>query len=138
MMSSSFEISYPPVLPCSQFVIKEFRKRNTVQMELDILPSVHHDALYRQLIAYTEAHPKRSIKNMLKDTVDAPERYLLFLLTKHNIDEGMNIANVSKDLIHHLVTDIKYFTFHVDGSLSIEKAFVTGGGVRTKEIIPNT
>src|SRR5699024_1781838 len=88
--------------------------------------------------AYIEKHPKRSVKNMLKDLVDVPERFILFLLAKHDVDEGMNIANVSKDFLHALVNDIKYFTFYVDGSLSIEKAFVTGGGVKTKEIIPNT
>ena len=138
MIFTHFGISGPAVLRCSQFVVKELRKRKKVQMELDILPSVHHDAFYRELTAYIEKHPKRSVKNMLKDLVDVPERFILFLLAKHDVDEGMNIANVSKDFLHALVNDIKYFTFYVDGSLSIEKAFVTGGGVKTKEIIPNT
>lgn len=138
MIFTHFGISGPAVLRCSQFVVKELRKRDAVQVELDILPSIHQDALYRQLLAYTEEHPKRSIKNMLKEIIDVPERYLLFLLEKNDIDESMNIANVSKDLLHALVNDIKYFTFRIDGSLSIEKAFVTGGGVKTKEIIPNT
>ena len=33
---------------------------------------------------------------------------------------------------------LKNFTFEVNGSLPMEKAFVTGGGVSIKEIVPNT
>src|SRR5699024_11819428 len=95
--SDLFGISGPAVLRCSQFVVKELRKRKKVKIELDILPSIHHDAFYRELTAYIQKHPKRSVKNMLKDLVDVPERFILFLLAKHDVDEGMNIANVSKD-----------------------------------------
>lgn len=138
MIFTHFGISGPAVLRCSQFVVKELRKRKTVTMELDILPSKHQDALYHEILAYTEEHPKRSVKNMLKQLIDVPERFLLFILAKHGIDESINIANLGKDMLHSLVQDIKHFTFSVDGSLSIEKAFVTGGGVKTNEIIPNT
>lgn len=138
MIFTHFGISGPAVLRCSQFVVKELRKRKAIIMELDILPSTHQDALYREFIAYTEEHPKRSIKNMLKELIDVPERFLLFILAKHEIDESLNIGNISKDMLHALVKDIKHFTISIDGSLSIEKAFVTGGGVKTKEIIPNT
>ena len=33
---------------------------------------------------------------------------------------------------------MKHFTFKVNGTLPIEKSFVTGGGVSTKEIHPKT
>lgn len=138
MIFTHFGISGPAVLRCSQFVVKELRKREYVTMELDLLPATHHDALYRELTVYTEEHPKRTIKNMLKEIVDVPERFLLFLLAKHDIDETMKVGNTGKDAIHTIVQDIKHFTFLVNGSLSIEKAFVTGGGVNTKEIVPNT
>lgn len=138
MIFTHFGISGPAVLRCSQFVVKELRKRKSVTMELDLLPSVHRDALYRELIAYTETHPKRSVKTMVKELVDVPERFLMFLLAQHSIDEDLQISNLAKDSIHTLVEQIKQFTFEVDGSLSIEKAFVTGGGIKTNEIIPNT
>lgn len=138
MIFTHFGISGPAVLRCSQFVVKELRKRKSVTMELDLLPSVHRDALYRELIAYTETHPKRSVKTMVKELVDMPERFLMFLLAQHNIAEDLQVSNLAKDSIHTLVDQIKQFTFEVDGSLSIEKAFVTGGGIKTNEIIPNT
>ena len=45
---------------------------------------------------------------------------------------------MSKGDIQILVKNMKQFTFTVNGSLPIEKAFVTGGGVSIKEIVPNT
>src|SRR5699024_791522 len=47
-------------------------------------------------------------------------------------------SNDIKDTLQNILEDIKHFKFIVNGSLSIEKAFVTGGGISTKEIVPKT
>ncbi|HIV75719.1 MAG TPA: NAD(P)/FAD-dependent oxidoreductase, partial [Candidatus Pseudogracilibacillus intestinigallinarum] len=47
-------------------------------------------------------------------------------------------GNIQKDTLLHIIQLLKHFNFNVHGSLSIEKAFVTGGGVSTKEIVPST
>src|SRR5690625_4447703 len=139
MIFTHFGISGPAVLRCSQFVVKELKKgRNSIPMELDLLPETHQDALHRKLFDYVEINPRKSIKNMLKELIDVPERFITFLLAQHEIDEDIKVSNISKDIIHTIVQQIKQFTFHVDGSLSIEKAFVTGGGIKTNEIIPST
>ena len=55
-----------------------------------------------------------------------------------NIDgstSGHHILNADKDKI---INFFKRFTFTVNGTQSIEKAFVTGGGVNLKEIHPST
>src|SRR5699024_7273174 len=87
---------------------------------------------------YSKEQPRRSVKNMLKELLDVPERFLLFLLTRHKIDEQMSVGNISNEVIRVIVEEMKQFSFSVNGSLSIEKAFVTGGGVKTNEIVPNT
>lgn len=139
MIFTHFGISGPAVLRCSQFVVKELKKgRNSIPMELDLLPETHQDALHRKLFDYVEINPRKSIKNMLKELIDVPERFITFLLAQHEIDEDIKVSTISKDIIHTIVQQIKQFTFHVDGSLSIEKAFVTGGGIKTNEIIPST
>ncbi|WP_317906706.1 NAD(P)/FAD-dependent oxidoreductase, partial [Bacillus subtilis] len=42
----------------------------------------------------------------------------------------------SKDRFRAFVKDCKEFTVNVNGTLSLDKAFVTGGGVSVKEIDP--
>src|SRR5699024_6649342 len=80
--------------------------------------------------------PRRTFKNVLKGLV--PERFLSFILERNNISDQQNAGNISNAVIHRLCDEMKKFTFTVSGSLPIEKAFVTGGGVSINEIIPNT
>src|SRR5690554_1676334 len=137
MVFTHFGVSGPAVLRCSQFVVKEIMKGSRkVTMSLDILPEQTVDQLIDHIFQLIDESPRKSFKNILKGII--PERLLGYLLLKNNIDEEQNAANVSKETIRVIVQNIKAFTFTVNGSLSIEKAFVTGGGVSTKEIIPNT
>ena len=65
-----------------------------------------------------------------------PERYLQFLLTKAGIDENEQGNTISHEKLRTFVDLCKNFTFNVNGTLSLEKAFVTGGGVSVKEVHP--
>ncbi|HLS66183.1 MAG TPA: NAD(P)/FAD-dependent oxidoreductase [Pseudogracilibacillus sp.] len=138
MIFTHFGISGPATLRCSQFVVKQLWKQEAVTMEIDLLPKVHKDALFNNIRTYTKVHPKRTVKNMIKELTDAPERFVLLLFTRIELEEQLNVSHVSNEMINKLVHEIKHFSFAVHGSLSIEKAFVTGGGISTKEIVPNT
>ncbi|WP_010096206.1 NAD(P)/FAD-dependent oxidoreductase [Ornithinibacillus scapharcae] len=137
MIFTHFGVSGPAVLRCSQFVVKELMKgRKSVDMHLDLLPEKTEEALYNELQSSLEENPKKAVKNLLKGTV--PERFLTFILEKHNVTEELKAANLGKETLRNIVQDFKGFTFKVNGSLPLEKAFVTGGGVSIKEIVPNT
>ena len=47
-------------------------------------------------------------------------------------------ATLSNEKLRNFVESCKKFRFTVNGTLPIEKAFVTGGGVSIKEIEPKT
>src|SRR5699024_1509681 len=67
-----------------------------------------------------------------------PERYLLFLLEINDIDAAGQGAMISTEKIRNFIQSCKAFTFKVNGTLPLEKAFVTGGGVSVKEVEPQT
>ncbi|ASN04936.1 BaiN/RdsA family NAD(P)/FAD-dependent oxidoreductase [Virgibacillus necropolis] len=137
MIFTHFGISGPAVLRCSQFVVKELmRGRFEVTMVLDLLPTQNEDVLVKELWDTLQLNPKRSIKNSFKGIV--PERFLSYIFEKNTITEEQKAATISKEVIRKIVHDFKHFTFLVNGSLSLKKAFVTGGGVSIKEIVPNT
>ncbi|SEQ08895.1 hypothetical protein SAMN05216232_1511 [Virgibacillus subterraneus] len=137
MIFTHFGISGPAVLRCSQFVVKELMKgQNEVQMILDVLPDEQEEKLIQSILSSMEENPKKSIKNILKGLI--PERLLTYILNKHQVSEEQKAATVSKEIIRTIVHDIKHFSFNVNGSLSLDKAFVTGGGVSIKEVVPNT
>lgn len=137
MLFTHFGVSGPAILRCSQFVVKELLKGNQqVALEIDALPEENMQILEKRLSTLVMDNPKKSIKNIWKGII--PERYLDYLLQKNLITPDENGANIGRDKVRGFITDLKHFRFHVNGSQPIEKAFVTGGGVSIKEIIPNS
>jgi predicted Rossmann fold flavoprotein len=138
MIFTHFGISGPAVLRCSQFVVKAMKKWNLkeVLMSIDALPDYNEEELFQKIMKNIKEEPKKTIKNSLKGLV--PERYLLFLLEFNQIDVNAQGGTISTELIRKFVKSCKQFQFHVNGTLPLEKAFVTGGGVSVKEIEPKT
>lgn len=136
MIFTHFGISGPAVLRCSQFVVKAIKKWNlkTVTMKIDSFPDDNQEELFQRLNSMIKEDNKKAIKNIFKGLM--PERYLHYLLTQANIDENEQGSTLSHDKLRQFVSLCKGFTFSVNGTLSIEKAFVTGGGVSVKEIHP--
>jgi predicted Rossmann fold flavoprotein len=136
MIFTHFGISGPAALRCSQYVLKTMKKFKTAvaHVRIDAIPTESEEQLFQRIMKQAKAEPKKAIKNLLKGYV--PERYLLFFLEKNGIDHAQASGHVSNDKIRSLVKDFKGFTFSVNGTLPLEKAFVTGGGVSVKEIHP--
>ncbi|PAE06211.1 aminoacetone oxidase family FAD-binding enzyme [Terribacillus saccharophilus] len=137
MLFTHFGISGPAVLRCSQYVVKELMKgRNEVSIHIDAIPNKKAHTLTEDITKMMEEQPKKAFRNLVKGIV--PERYLDFLLEKATILPDTKAANISRENVQQFVSLIKCFSFSVNGSQPIEKAFVTGGGVSVKEIVPTT
>ncbi|MDQ1144683.1 putative Rossmann fold flavoprotein [Bacillus sp. SORGH_AS 510] len=138
MLFTHFGISGPAVLRCSQFVVKAMKKWNLkeVTMSLDALPDKKEEEIFQEIVKLVKSEPKKSIKNTLKGML--PERYLLFLLEQNSIDPSEQGGTISNDRIRSFSNNCKQFHIKVNGTLPLEKAFVTGGGVSVKEIEPQT
>jgi predicted Rossmann fold flavoprotein len=138
MIFTHFGISGPAVLRCSQFVVKAMKKWDLreVTMSLDVLPDLSEEGIFQEINKLVKNDPKKAVKNSLKGFL--PERYLTFLFEVNQIDGAVQGANLSSEKIRALAKSCKSFTFLVNGTLPIDKAFVTGGGVSVKEIDPKT
>lgn len=136
MIFTHFGISGPAVLRCSQYVVKAMKKykTNAITVSIDAIPDTNEEQLFQSIVKDLKSDAKKAIKNVLKGLL--PERYLLFLLEKNEIDPLITYDNLSNEKLRSFVKDCKQFQFQVHGTLSIEKAFVTGGGVSVKEIHP--
>lgn len=138
MIFTHFGISGPAVLRCSQFVVKAMKKWSIkeVTMSLDALPEKKEEEIFQEIVKLVKNEPKKIIKNTLKGIL--PERYLLFLLEQNDIDPAEQGGTISNEKIRSFSTSCKQFTLKVNGTLPLEKAFVTGGGISVKEVEPQT
>lgn len=138
MIFTHFGLSGPIALRCSQFVVKQRKKTGgePVRLTLDLFPDKSAADVYDDTYALTKAEPKKAVKNILKSV--AAERLLPLLLERAGLDGDTTHANIPKQAWQNLSGLLKAFPVDVDGTLSIEEAFVTGGGVSLKEIDPKT
>ncbi|MBF0814229.1 aminoacetone oxidase family FAD-binding enzyme [Staphylococcus sp. KY49P] len=138
MLFTHFGVSGPAALRCSQFVYKEQKnqKRQEIQMQIDAFPEITKNELELKIRDLLENTPDKYIKNSLHGLIE--ERYLLFIIEQADIPDDLTAHHISNAQINNIVALLKGFTFYVNGTLSIEKAFVTGGGVSLKEIQPKT
>lgn len=138
MIFTHFGLSGPGVLRCSQFVVKALKKWNLqeVIVQIDALPDLNEEQIFREVLKIIKTDDKKAVKNSLKGFL--PERYLLFLLERNGIDPSTQGATVAHEKWRSFCKDIKRFPVAVNGTLSLEKAFVTGGGISVKEVEPKT
>lgn len=138
MIFTHFGLSGPAVLRCSQFVVKALKQFNvpSIKMTLDLFPDLSADEVYSYTLSLAKADPKKQIKNVLKSAIS--ERLLPILLNIAGIAEEVTFDNIPKQPWMELAKLLKAFPIEANGTLSIEEAFVTGGGVNLKEIDPKT
>lgn len=138
MLFTHFGVSGPAALRCSQFVYKEQKsqKSKEIYMSIDAFPEIKKHDLEQQIIKKLKDEPNKAIKNGLKGIIQ--ERYLHFILDQSDIDKEITYHHISQQHIRKFVDNLKGFTFKVNGTLPLDKAFVTGGGINIKEIEPHT
>lgn len=138
MIFTHFGVSGPAVLRCSSFVYHQQQKtkHSDVTLALDCIINQSHTQVLNHLLESQKHNGQQTLKTVLKNYI--PERLALFYLEKLNLAPQVAINTLSQDTLTQLVHLLKQFTFTVNGSLPIEKSFVTGGGISTKEIDPKT
>ncbi|QDI91244.1 NAD(P)/FAD-dependent oxidoreductase [Salicibibacter halophilus] len=138
MLFTHFGISGPIALRCSQYIVKE-RKKNDgqpVMLSIDLHPGINVGQLEQKLQQLKKTSGEKSCKNALPSL--APERFLLLLLEQANIEASAALKDVQPERLQALAKEMKSCSFSSDGTLSLKKAFITGGGVSVKEIEPKT
>ncbi|OXS56817.1 hypothetical protein B1A99_18295 [Cohnella sp. CIP 111063] len=138
MIFTHFGLSGPIALRCSQFVVKALKASGTgnVEVAIDLMPDKSPDEVYSETLKLAELEPKKAVKNVLKACL--PEKMIPPLLRGAELAETVTYDNVPRQAWSRLAGLIKRFPVRVYGTLSIEDAFVTGGGVNLKEIDPKT
>lgn len=138
MIFTHFGLSGPIALRCSQFVVKQLKAQGggDALATIDLMPRSSAEEVYEETYALAKNEPKKAIKNVLKGYL--PERMLPLVFERAGLKEDLTFDNLPKQAWHDMARIVKAFEVRVNGTLSIEEAFVTGGGVNLKEIDPRT
>lgn len=138
MLFTHFGLSGPAALRCSQFVIKAQKKFavDQVPIQIDLFPDQSMPQLTESIQRKIKESPKKSLKNICKSMLS--ERLISIILQQMNLSNEITGAALANQQIEQMAKWCKQFTIPINGTLPLEKAFVTGGGVHVKEIQPKT
>ncbi|GIO13453.1 hypothetical protein J19TS2_30080 [Cohnella xylanilytica] len=137
MIFTHFGLSGPAALRCSQFVVKTLRAgRGPVTVAIDLFPDEKEERLAADWGTASRSDPRKAVKTLVRQKLT--ERLVPLLLRLAGLDPEEGVANVPKAKWQQLARVCKAFPVAASGTLSIEEAFITGGGVHVKEIDPKT
>ncbi|MDQ0417105.1 putative Rossmann fold flavoprotein [Croceifilum oryzae] len=138
LLFTHFGLSGPTALRCSQFVIKNLKKFSapTTLLTIDVKPEDTVDEIEKEIHKRVDESPKRAFRNALKGYL--PERIIPVLFQMVDLSDTLSCTQTSKEVQRKVAEYIKAFPVQVNGTLPLDKAFVTGGGVHIKEIDPRT
>jgi len=138
MIFTHFGISGPIALRCSQFihkVKKQFDVRE-VRMTFDLFPEESVEQVFQRLFGAIKEQPRKAVKNTLRSFL--PERIVPVLLRKSGLAGEITGDHAAKPSVLAFAQAAKAMPLHATGTLPLEQAFVTGGGVHLKEVDPKT
>jgi hypothetical protein len=137
LLFTHFGLSGPIALRCSQFVVKQLAKGNSaVPLAIDLFPDRTAEEIGESALSKAKEEPKKAVVNALKGFL--PERILPVLLHEVRMNPHATCSEIPLRQWRTLGERAKRFPVQADGTLSIEEAFVTGGGVHLREIDPKT
>lgn len=138
LLFSHFGLTGPVALRVSHYVSTARLKNPDAALTayIDFFPDITRDTIRRQLVLARQRDGKKEWKTRLADWV--PERLAAYLIQRLALDPHLETAQISNAVIDETISLMKSFPVPISGTLPLEKATVTGGGVSVKDISPKT
>lgn len=129
-------ISGPLVLTLSGTIIDWLAEKKAVYVEIDLKPALSAEQLNARLLREFQLNSKKSIRNVLAQLL--PKRMIDLFLELVKIKADKKVSHFTQQERKQVAAMLKAFRLDITGSLAIEEAMVTRGGVCLKDINPRT
>jgi len=136
MLFTHFGVSGPLALDLSGDIVSLVKGHKKVSLFIDLKPGLNHEMLKNKFVREFTDKGKVYYKNFLKDLL--PSKLIPVFMSLSKIDSEKIVSQITKDERIKICSLLKAFPLTIAGSLDIEYAMVTNGGVSTKEINPRT
>ena len=136
VLITHFGVSGPMVLDMSEKVVSLLDEHKEVGLFIDLKPGIKAEEMEDKLLKDFKDHGGKDIKNMLSGLL--PLRLVPIVVKLAGINANKKVHQIGRDERRALARALKALPLIVTGSLPIEEAMVTCGGVSIKEIDPRT
>ena len=136
LIFTHFGISGPLVLDLSSTVVAALGDNEKVMLAIDFIPEVSHEQLQAHLLSECTAGRNPQIKSVIGNFLS--QRLVSVFMQVLDIEMCKRANQMTRKERLLIAGLLKFFPLTVTGSLSIEEAMVTNGGIATKEIHSKT
>jgi hypothetical protein len=136
MLFTHFGLSGPIILTLSGQVVDALRIGNKVVISIDLKPALDENKLDARLLRELDTHGKQFFATMLKNLL--PQKMIPICVEQTGIAEEKLCNQITARERSTLLHWLKDFRFSVSGSLPLEAAIITAGGVALHEVDPRT
>lgn len=136
LMFTHFGVSGPLVLDLSGQVVALLGKYKEVRLLIDLKPGLKPEQMENRLLIEFKAKGNPQLKNIMKRFL--PRRLIQTFIRLSGMDPAARINQITRQERRSLINLFKTFSLTIIGSLPIEEAMITAGGISTEEINPKT
>ncbi len=136
LMFTHFGVSGPLVLDLSGKISILLAEHKDIGLFIDLKPGLEPEQLESKLLHKFQTKGNIHLKNLFKDIL--PQRLIAVFLNIAGIDPDRKTNQITSDQRRVIINLLKGLPLTITGTLLIEEAMVTGGGVSTEEIDPRT
>lgn len=136
LMFTHFGVSGPLVLDLSYKALEMLEGKEEICLSIDLKPALTESQLEDRIVKDIAKKGNMSMGNFMKDYL--PKRMIEVFLGLACVKHDQKTNQLTQVQRRAMIKLFKAFPLTITGSLAIEEAMVTGGGVSTKEIDPRT
>ena len=136
MMFAHFGLTGPIILTISRFVVDEIRKKNKVEISIDLKPALDEQKLDTRLQRDLAENGKKQIENIFK--LWLPSKLIPVFLQTLGIDGNKLCHQMNAKERRSTMLLMKNFRFEVIDYRGFKEAIITAGGIRLEEIRSKT
>ena len=132
ILFTHFGVSGPLIIN-SAFEVKKLLKKGRVSASIDIFPDTEENDLDKRLLKLFEKNKNKTLKNILPDLIPKNLAKEILKLPDINLHEKP-VNSLTKEERKKLIKKLKKLTFEISGTLGLEKAIISDGGIELKEV----
>ena len=129
-------IGGPVILTESLFVVDCLRRKEQVEIGIDLKPALDQKKLDNRLIREFQNRHQEPAASVLRALLPAP--LVTACLQQVGLDPTTQVREIDSKMRAKIRTWMKDYRFKIEGFRDIAKAMISAGGVDTREIDPNS
>lgn len=132
LLITHWGMSGPAILKLSAWGARELSDKKNFEIEVNWLPELSPEEISEELQRLKKDNAKQSPHKYAQ--FDLPKRLWQSLLMASGIDAEIRWADLNKQQLEELTSQLSCGTFQVHGKSTFKEEFVTAGGVELKEV----